>query len=260
MVIIPHEMARYTLTDSLYIENGRHTPFQILDDTTMTTLWDGYTEVMNKATTMSEERKKEICDIVRSYYSSDMAKNRITKFVLSTSERELQTDNQRLVYIIVILVLSSMTLGLYSFQTLIRKRQLERQLSELQKIRSLRPQPVRNAMKESEAAFFKSEYYLALRRKIEQGNNLSAEEWKTLEMELKAVYPDLASALYQMYNLSQIEYRVCLLIKIRTSPSEIAAVLKREPSSISSMRGRLYHKIFNSKGGAKEWDEFIMSL
>lgn len=260
VIVIPHEMARYTLDDSLYIENGRPTPFRIINDTTMTTFWDGYTEVMIKATSMTESRKKEIRDIVRTYFNSDIGKDRLSSFIMSTSERELQSDNQRLVYVIIILLFASVALGVYFVQTLRRKRQLERQLREVQVIRDLRPQPVRNAMKDTEASFFKSEYYIGLRRKIEAGSNFSPEEWKQLEMELKTIYPDFSSALYQMYNLSQMEYRVCLLTKIRTTPTEIAAVLKREPSSISSMRGRLYHKIFKGKGGAKEWDEFIMSL
>ena len=66
--------------------------------------------------------------------------------------------------------------------------------------------------------------------------------------------------LYQIHHLSKIEYQVCMLIKIHATPTEMAAVLKREPSTISSLRGRLYHKVFDKKGGAKEWDEFILSL
>lgn len=260
VMIVPHEMARYILNDSVYIENNRVTPFTIINDTTITTMWNGYLEVFHKATTITESRKREICDIVHTYFSPDSTTTRLSNFVFSTSERKLLSTNQLLSYIIIILVLASMIMALYFFQAMKRKQQLERQLRELQEIRNLRPQPVVNAMKETEAYFFKSEYYMNLRRKIETGNNFSQKEWDKLEQELKMVYPDFSTALYQMYNLSEVEYHVCMLTKIRATPTEIAGVLKREPSTISSMRGRLYHKVFDKNGGAKEWDEFILSL
>lgn len=256
----PHEMGHFTLNDSVYIENGRVTPFQIINDSTFTTEWDGYLEVWNKAITMTESRKKEICDRVCIILGPAGKSSRLKNFLLSTSERELQSSNQRLLFILIILVLVLSFMGLYFFQIWKSKRQLERQLGELQKIRDLRPQPVTNAMKEAEAEFFRSEYYLGLRKKIEAGNNFAPVDWETLEKELRVVYPDFSTALYQMYNLSTIEYRVCLLTKVRANPTEIAGVMKRTPSSISSIRGRLYHKVFGGDGGAKEWDEYILSL
>lgn len=258
--IIPHEMAHYMLNDSIYTENGRITPFRIINDTTRTTVWNGYQEVFHKATTMTESRKKEICDITHTFFSANKDSGRLTNFILSTSERELQSSNQRLLYISIISGLISMIMVLYFFQVQKRKRQLERQLCELKEIRNLRPQPVTKAMKEAETDFFKSEYYLDLRKKIESGNNFTPKEWEKLEQELKGVYPDFSAALYQIYSLSRTEYHVCLLIKIHATPTEIAGVMKREPSTISSMRGRLYRKVFGKKGGAKDWDEFILSL
>lgn len=256
----PHEFGHYILNDSVYIENGRVTPFQIINDTTMTTVWAGELELWHKVKTMTETRKEEIRKSVRFFCCGPGKNERLLTYVLSTSERELQSSNQRLLFIIAILILLSLLMGLYFFQTWKSKRQLEHQLGELQKIRDLRPQPVTNAMKETETAFFRSEYYLSLRKKIESGGNFTPAEWEKLEKELRVVYPDFSTALYQMYNLSAIEYRVCLLTKVRTNPTEIAGVLKRTPSSISSIRSRLYHKVFNGEGGAKEWDEYIMSL
>lgn len=103
-------------------------------------------------------------------------------------------------------------------------------------------------------------YYLALRKKIEAGSNLSDSDWEQLETQLKAVYPDFSTALYQLHNISGMEYHVCLLIKVRCTPTEIAAVLKKAPSSISSARSRLFFKVFGKKGSAKDWDTFILSL
>jgi hypothetical protein len=50
------------------------------------------------------------------------------------------------------------------------------------------------------------------------------------------------------------------LLKIRTAPAEIATVLNKDKSTISSMRRRLYKKVFGKEGSGKDWDEFILSL
>jgi hypothetical protein len=60
--------------------------------------------------------------------------------------------------------------------------------------------------------------------------------------------------------MSELEYQVCLLIKLRIAPSDIADVLARDASTISTVRSRLYNKVFGQKGGAREWDSFIMSI
>jgi DNA-binding CsgD family transcriptional regulator len=60
--------------------------------------------------------------------------------------------------------------------------------------------------------------------------------------------------------MSELEYQVCILVKLRIAPKDIAAVLARDVSTISTVRSRLYQKVFSKKGGAKEWDEFILSI
>jgi hypothetical protein len=58
----------------------------------------------------------------------------------------------------------------------------------------------------------------------------------------------------------ELEYQTCLLIKLRIAPTDIATILSRDTSTISTVRSRLYKKVFDKKGGAREWDEFIMSI
>jgi hypothetical protein len=103
-------------------------------------------------------------------------------------------------------------------------------------------------------------YVHRLRQRIEQGGNIKPSEWKELEQQLKAVYPRFGSSLYGLYNLSPTEYQLCLLLKIRTAPAEIATVLNKDKSTISSIRKRLYKKVFGKEGTGKDWDEFILSL
>ena len=141
-----------------------------------------------------------------------------------------------------------------------RNKYLERQLKDIKEERELRPQPVQHAMEEVEKAFVESDDYQNLRRRITRGERLTDADWSDMEERMKAVYPGFSNHLYSLYDMSEQEYRVCLLLKLRVPPSEIATVMIKDVSTISSMRSRLYRKVFNRKGGAKDWDEFIASL
>jgi len=140
------------------------------------------------------------------------------------------------------------------------KRTLQLQLQQIQEIQEERPQAVRKAIESVETAFFASDEYQALQHHIATGRKLREENWSEIENMLRKVYPGFASQLRGLYAMSELEYQVCLLIKLRISPSDMAAVLARDASTISTVRSRLYKKVFGKKGGTKEWDEFILSI
>ena len=258
MMIIAHEMGRYHLNDSVYIENGRVMPFEWVNDSTFITTCKGYRERMVRSTTMTEERKEEIRALVRKYPNESEAP--VKHFVLSTTERKLKAENKVFLYIIIILGVAAIGVAVYVYQLRKRKREVERKLAEIEEERALRPVVVADAMKQVETEFYQSDYYMALRRRIEAGENIKPTEWKELERQLKVVYPHFSSSLYSLYNLSPTEWQVCMLLKIRTAPVEIATVLNKDKSTISSTRRRLYKKVFGKDGSGKDWDEFILSL
>jgi len=257
MMIIAHEMGHYLLTDTLYRERDRVMPFEWIDDTTFVTTFKGYKERMIRST-MTPERMEEIRALVRKYPDDSDAP--VKHYVFSTTERKLKAENKLFLYIIMCMCAVAVGVMVYVYRLRKRKREVEQKLAEIEEERSLRPVVVANAMKQVEAEFFASDYYLALRHRIEQGENIRPEDWKTLEQHLKSVYPRFSSSLYGLYNLSPIEYQVCLLTKIRTTPKEISTVLCKEKSTISSIRKRLYNKVFGKDGSGKDWDDFILSL
>ena len=53
---------------------------------------------------------------------------------------------------------------------------------------------------------------------------------------------------------------MCLLIKVRVQPKDIASLTAHSKESVASTRSRLYQKIFGKKGSTRDWDEFILSL
>ncbi len=56
------------------------------------------------------------------------------------------------------------------------------------------------------------------------------------------------------------EYMVCLLLRMRFALSEIAISLDISSQSLTNIRSRLLKRLFNIKGGAREFDERIRSL
>lgn len=258
MMIIAHEMGRYRLNDSVYMERDRIMPLHIVDDSTIVLEFEGYKETMVRSTTMTEERKEEIRELVRKHPDDGDAP--VKKFVFSTTERELKAENSFLLHTIVLMCLLAVAGAVYVVRLRRHKHEVERKLAEIEEANRLRPEPVANAMREVETDFFNSDYYVSLRHSVDSGANFKPSDWTEIERQLKIVYPNFATSLFCLYNLSATEWQVCMLLKLRIKPADIALVLKKDKSSISSIRSRLYKKVFDKPGSGKDWDEFVMSL
>ena len=102
--------------------------------------------------------------------------------------------------------------------------------------------------------------YTDLRRRLREGGVLSDDDWREMERQIRAVWPDFVRRLSELVRLSEVEWRTCLLIRLKLSPSDMTRALCREASSISSIRSRLYAKVFGTKGSPRDWDDFILSL
>ena len=75
------------------------------------------------------------------------------------------------------------------------------------------------------------------------GARITAEDWMSLRAELDRIY-DLTSRLYEICpQISDMELRICYLIKIQVKVRDMASILNRSVSGVSSVRGRLYTKI-----------------
>ena len=140
------------------------------------------------------------------------------------------------------------------------RRRLQLQLQQIHEEHDERPQPVRMAIASVESAYFSSDEYQELQRRIATGQRLQNEDWDEMEAQLKKVYPGFTSQLRNLHPMSELEYQTCLLIKLRITPKDIATVMSRDMSTISTVRSRLYQKVFGQKGGAREWDDFVLSI
>lgn len=85
-------------------------------------------------------------------------------------------------------------------------------------------------------------------------------DWYRIFDLIDSFYPHFRNTLYSLCKISEIEIKVCVLIKIGFTPTEIAILTSSSKSNISSIRSRLYTKIFKKNGISKDLDEFILSL
>ena len=90
---------------------------------------------------------------------------------------------------------------------------------------------------------------------------ITKDDWKHIEAEAEQLWPQFKPRLYAYgLHLSEVELRICWLIKMRLLPVEMAVLLNRSKSSISNIRPRLYAKIHGTKGTGRMLDEFIRGL
>lgn len=91
-------------------------------------------------------------------------------------------------------------------------------------------------------------------------NILSDKDWAELDNALNCTYEHFTERLYDLYELKEHEYHVCLLLKFFFSFSEIAQITNRSKEGIISTCRRLYKKVLAKEGTAKEWEDFIHTL
>lgn len=94
----------------------------------------------------------------------------------------------------------------------------------------------------------------------EESLPLKSDDWAALENLLDAECDNFAVRLRVMCNLSERDYRMCFLLRLRMPVMQISKILNVDKSSISSQRRRLYKKHTGRAGSAKDWDAFILSL
>ena len=111
-----------------------------------------------------------------------------------------------------------------------------------------------------EDTFFSSEVYLRFKRMLASSSAPSGQDWKDLQERMDECYGKISSKLSGLYRMSVAELRICLLVKAGFRNKEIARLVGLSAEGTTSVRRRLYAKLFNEKGDAKKLNEFISSL
>ena len=94
----------------------------------------------------------------------------------------------------------------------------------------------------------------------QEGRTPEDGDWIVLEAALKEAFPRLFEVLSKGLHLSLMEERVCWLTKLGLKPSQTARLVGRSAQAITSIRSRLYRKIFCEEGSPEDFDRFIHDL
>lgn len=113
---------------------------------------------------------------------------------------------------------------------------------------------------QAETAIFASDIYQRLQECLNNGHSLTNADWVKLTTLVDSIYTGFTEKLYDLYRMTEQEYHVSLLIKIRMQPKDIALLTAHSKESVATTRSRLYQKVFDKKGSSKDWDDFVLSL
>ena len=113
---------------------------------------------------------------------------------------------------------------------------------------------------QAETVIFSSDVYQHIQDNLNTGRPLTHQDWLELVEMVNSVYSGFTEKLYNLYRMTEQDYHVSLLIKMRIQPKDIALLTAHSKESVASTRSRLYQKVFGKKGSSKDWDDFVLSL
>lgn len=264
LIVKPGSQCQVTLIDKggnehVYLEDDNPRPLTVKDDSTIIIQRNGILYTWLCADDIANEWGTEIKEIITADVQKDYTDEQ-QSYVLSAKERQQANVIHWFILATVGVIILLVLIARIAFDNRKARRCLQLQLQQIQEVQEKRPQAVRQALESVEENYFASDEYQTLQRRIATGQRLKDEDWFNVESQIRKVYPGFSSQLRGLHTMSELEYQVCLLVKLRIAPSDIATVLARDVSTISTVRSRLYKKVFDRKGGAREWDEFILSI
>ncbi len=113
---------------------------------------------------------------------------------------------------------------------------------------------------QAETVIFSSAVYRKIQDCLNNGHSLAHDDWSELSELVNSIYTGFTEKLYSLYRMSEQDYHVSLLIKVRIQHKDIAQLTAHSKESVASTRSRLYQKVFGQKGSSKDWDDFVLSL
>lgn len=140
-----------------------------------------------------------------------------------------------------------------------RLTEIVSQRDELLKIKKRLEDAISNR-KAIDSKFIDHKLIKNLYDKISSSKNLTAQEWQQLYEFINSIYPQFQQRLHNLCRISDTEYKICILIKCKLTPTEMSKLISLSKSGLGNARKRLYKKAFKEEGSATDWDNFILSL
>ena len=90
--------------------------------------------------------------------------------------------------------------------------------------------------------------------------SITKEDWTSLEAMVDEYLPDFRKKVDPSHSMKDADYRICMLIRLRFSPSEIAVFLDITLQNLYSRRKQLLSNVFHVIGKPQEFDQLIQEL
>ena len=132
--------------------------------------------------------------------------------------------------------------------------------SRLDNIHAMQKMAVIEPRRQDVTTLFSTPIYLRIKEYLNDGRSMNQSDWQELTEAVDGLYSGFSEKLFSLYRMSEQDYHVSLLIKVRIQPKDIATLTAHSKESIASTRSRLYQKVFGKKGSTKDWDDFILSI
>ena len=166
------------------------------------------------------------------------------------------TDRE--LFLLIICTVFYITLFILVLQSNRRKIQLLQ--SRLDNIHAMQKMAVMEPRRQDVSMVFSSPAYLRIKEYLNEGRNMNQSDWMELAEVVDNAYSGFSEKLFSLYHMSEQDYHVTLLIKVRFQPKDIATLTAHSKESVASTRSRLYYKVFGKKGSTKDWDDFVLSI
>ena len=85
-------------------------------------------------------------------------------------------------------------------------------------------------------------------------------DWKNLDQMINEYLPNFMPKVYSMYHLSEDDYRICELIRLNFTLSEIGILVDKKPQDIYKRRKFMMKKIFKIDEKPEKFDKMIKSI
>ena len=166
------------------------------------------------------------------------------------------TDRE--LFLLIICTVFYITLFILVLQNNRRKIQLLQ--SRLDNIHAMQKMAVIEPRRQDVTTLFSTPIYLRIKEYLNDGRSMNQTDWQELTEAVDGLYSGFSEKLFSLYRMSEQDYHVSLLIKVRIQPKDIATLTAHSKESIASTRSRLYQKVFGKKGSTKDWDDFVLSI
>ena len=137
----------------------------------------------------------------------------------------------------------------------------EQQISRLESIVQQYERIKGKTLPYKERELFASNFYKELVSASNRGRHLSEEDFLIIESKVRENLPDFWELISNnRQRLTEHDYQVCILVRLRIKPQSISNMLNLSPASISKIRSNLLYKLFGTEGKPLEFDKRVINI